>query len=174
MPRHPVEPEDPAQKFPSARLPKDFAFLVGVQRMDHPGFLRDHEQALSVRQNYKDRRPRRIRLVAWQGLAKSRAHLVNNSVTRLIDRCRQATTSRTSATFPSVATAQVADPTPGYDSSQPNATYGSTSVQWSGPSLYDYAWGVGDRTAGELFGHAGNTKKVRNESWAGCSTMSDV
>src|SRR5712664_1949168 len=125
MPRHPVEPEDPAQKFPSARLPKDFAFLVGVHRMDHPGFLPDHEQALSVRQNYKDRRPRRIRLVAWQGLAKSRAHLVNNSVTRLIERCRQATTSRTSATFPSVATAQVADPTPGYDSSQPNATYGS-------------------------------------------------
>jgi hypothetical protein len=29
-----------------------------------------------------------IQPVAWQGRATSRAHLVNNSVTRLIDRCR--------------------------------------------------------------------------------------
>src|SRR6266853_5206357 len=81
------------------------------------------------------------------------------------------------ATFTFVATAQVAEPKPRYDSSQQNVTYGSTSVQWSGPSLYDYAWGVlGNRTAGELSGTAmrENTKTVRNESWAGCSTMSDV
>src|SRR3982074_681113 len=60
------------------------------------------------------------------------------------------------ATLPSVATAQVAEPAPKYNSSQPNVTYGSTSVQWSGPSLYDYALGcnLGDRTAGELSGTA--------------------
>src|SRR5882762_11596936 len=73
---------------------------------------------------------------------------------------------------------QVAEPAPRYNSSQPNVTYGSTSVQWSGPSLYDYALGcnLGDRTAGELSGTAirENAKKVRNESWAGCSTVSDV
>ena len=46
------------------------------------------------------------------------------------------------ATFTFVATAQVAEPAPRYNSSQPNVTYGSTSVQWSGPSLYDYARGV--------------------------------
>ena len=82
------------------------------------------------------------------------------------------------ATFTFVATAQVAEPAPRYNSSQPNVTYGSTSVQWSGPSLYDYALGcnLGDRTAGELSGTAirEDAKKVRNESWAGCSTMSDV
>src|SRR6266851_3107731 len=82
------------------------------------------------------------------------------------------------ATFPSVATAQVAKPR--YDSSQPNVTYGSPSVQWSGPSLYDYAWGVTwvtERQESYLELPSGQTpkpKKVRNESWAGCSTMSDV
>src|SRR5260370_31690238 len=44
------------------------------------------------------------------------------------------------ATFPSVATAQVAKPR--YDSSQPNVTYRSPSAQWPGPSLYDYAWAL--------------------------------
>src|ERR1700686_3852904 len=44
--------------------------------------------------------------------------------------------------LPTSTTAQVAGPKPRYCSSQPNVTYGSTSVQWSGPSLYDYSWGV--------------------------------
>src|SRR6476661_8537216 len=51
-------PHDPAERtaFADARLPKDLALLVGVHRMDHAGFLPDHEQAPAVRQGHKDRR----------------------------------------------------------------------------------------------------------------------
>jgi hypothetical protein len=44
--------------------------------------------------------------------------------------------------------AGVADPKPRYAVSQPNVTYRSTSVQWPGPSLYDYALGCNRRCSG--------------------------
>ena len=55
-------PHDSAQRttFADPRLPKDLALLVGIERVDHAGFLPDHQHALSVEQGHQNRRLTKI------------------------------------------------------------------------------------------------------------------
>ena len=51
-------PHDPSQRTTLAdpRLPKDFALLVRIQRVDDAGFLPDDQDTLSAAQAHQDRR----------------------------------------------------------------------------------------------------------------------
>src|SRR5713226_6172050 len=92
---------------------------------------------------------RRIRLVAWQGLCDL-ASALGEQQRHPADRPMSL---ERGATFPSVARPRWADPKPKYALSQPKCTYGSTSVQWFGPSVCDYAWGVtADVSSGKTTG----------------------
>ena len=94
-------------------------------------------------------RSRRIRVVAWQGLCDL-ASALGEQQRHPADRPMSL---ERGATFPSVARPRWADPKPKYALSQPKCTYGSTSVQWFGPSLCEYAWAVtADVSSGETTG----------------------
>src|SRR2546423_13888201 len=51
-------PHDPSQwtTFADPGLPKDFALLVRIQRMDDAGFLPDNQDTLPAAQTHQDRR----------------------------------------------------------------------------------------------------------------------
>src|SRR6516162_1855073 len=58
-------PHDPSQRttFADPRLPKDFALLVRIQRVNDAGFLPDNQDTLSASHTHQDRRLTKV--VVW-------------------------------------------------------------------------------------------------------------